>query len=76
MARERAHVLASWSADRVPTLALPLPAGASLMDTTGQQNVLPSPNVLVVEVWADSTFFDALPPGDVTKREPFDQGGA
>ena len=77
MARERAVVVAEWEqagAERRPKLAVPLPDGASAMDVTSQPapSLLPSPNCLLVEVWADGSYLDALPPGDVLSREAMD----
>lgn len=70
---ESAIVIAEWQVvDGVytPVLAQPLPAGASWMDATGQPaaSLIPDPNVVLLEVWAESAYLDSLG-DDVLTRE-------
>lgn len=82
--QERAAVLTSWQEnDTGSSFALltahPLPPGASVMDVTGQPavNLLPDPNALVVEVWADTEYLDEIEssdPGSVLWCEAIEDG--
>jgi hypothetical protein len=65
MARERATVILPWEVVGGFTqmkLPIALPAGASIMDATGQNasGLMPNPNVMIAEVWADTTYIDSL----------------
>lgn len=75
---ERAIVIAEWQqvgGVNTPVLAQPLPAGASWMDATGQPaaSLIPDPNVVLLEVWAESDYLDSLG-DDVLTREAMANG--
>ena len=50
----KAQVLTNWkNTAGTNSPALTLQTGDSAMDVTGQQNVMPSPNAVIWEIWTD-----------------------